>query len=310
MVKKRFWCCVGVAVGITCVPFPISALNHNATSIRGLSQAYGFLHGQELTLARISDQFPELAPRVQLVQAQFGLTFPGIRAKLETELTSAVGDEKFRDVKRELDAKLRETLGRWPLTLENSSAFLDLVGARSKGQIESPVFEYLLALKYASSPVSEFLDRFRQRFITDGQGKARGIKLALQLPRSWAASDGERPHIVQKWTSENGTGLENIMLDIREAEGPEPNRAEIEDSLRSGEVKRSLPRGAVYVDSGTFSVERRTGFWMQTKVSSERAGVNLYQGVVMYQFFFRGSAIGICVRPEACQTRPSKWTKR
>ena len=144
-----------------------------------------------------------------------------------------------------------------------------------------------------SNPVGEFADGFRQRYQTDGTGKAQSIKLKLQLPRSWTAKDGERPHIVRKWISLNGTGLEMIHLDIRDGEGYAPTKKEMEDFVKSGEVKESIADGATYVASGNFSLEKQTGFWVHMTTAVERAGTKVYQESVMYQLFFQGKAIGI-----------------
>jgi hypothetical protein len=292
-VVTRTYGWLAIVIALVVEPLSASGLNHTPASIRGVSQAYGFVLGQEYTLNRISTQFRELETRVEYARAKFSVSFPAIGDKLAAELTTAMGVEKFGDLRRGLEAKLQQTIGSQPLTPETAAAFLDHVVARAEGKIESPVFEYLLAVKYADNPVGEFFDRFRARFSTADHPKARGIKLAMQLPRSWAPSEGERPHIVQKWTSEHGTGLGNIMLDIRDAEGYEPEAAEIERLVSSGEVKQSLPGGASYVDSGTFSIERRRGYWVRMKMAEERAGFRIYQNVVMYQFFFRGSAIGV-----------------
>ncbi len=36
------------------------AMNFNPTSVKGMAQAYGFVHGQEYSLSRITKEFPEL----------------------------------------------------------------------------------------------------------------------------------------------------------------------------------------------------------------------------------------------------------
>lgn len=269
------------------------AINFNPTSVKGIAQAYGFVLGQEYSLSRISKEFPELTVNVDLARAQFGSTFPDIKTKLETQLKKAMGKKLFEETATNLRTKLRETLGRQQITREIAVNFLEQVKGRSKGEIESPVIEYLLAVKYTANPVGEFADGFRQRYRTDGTGKSQGIKIALQLPRSWAGKDGERPHIVQKWVSENGTGLEIIHLDIRDGQGYNPTKKEMEEFVRSGEAKDSVPDGSTYVDSGNFTLEKQTGYWLQMAMPLERAGMKMYQDALMYQFFFRGKAIGI-----------------
>ncbi|MFO1389411.1 hypothetical protein [Cellvibrio sp.] len=269
------------------------AMNLNPTSVKGMAQAYGFVLGQEYSLSRITKEFPDLTVRVELAGAQFGSTYPDIKVKLETQLKQAMGERLFQETKADLLTKLKETIGRQQITKESALSFLEQVKGRSKGDIESPVLEYLLALRYTTNPAAEFADGFRQRYETNGMGKSQGIKLNLQLPRSWAREEGERPHIVQKWVSENGTGLEIIHLDIRDAQGYSPTKKELEDFVKSGEVKESVPNGSTYVASGNFTLENQTGWWVQTSMSLERAGMKTHQEALIYQFFFRGKAVGI-----------------
>ena len=281
-----------ILVLVVC-PLNSSAINFNPVSLKGIGQAYGFILGQEYSLSRIQKEFPELASDVELARLQFRATFPDIKTKLETQLTTTMGERNFQETANSIRTKLRGNLGSQQMTKEIALNFLSQVKTRSKGEIESPVLEYLLAVKYAPNPVGEFAGGFRQRYQTDGSGKSQGIKLNLQLPRSWVAQAGERPHIVQKWQSENGTGLEVIMLDIRDAEGYNPTKKEMEEFVRSGEVKETVPEGATLIDSGNFTLEMRTGYWSQINMPNERAGMKFYQAALTYQLFFRGKAIGL-----------------
>ena len=282
------------------------AINFNPTSIKGMAQAYGFVLGQEYSLSRIEKEFPELTGGVELARAQFSSTFPDIKAKLEAQIKQAMGEKLFQETRATLQTKLKGTLGRQQITRVIAGNFLQQVKGRSKGEIESPVLEYLLTVKYAANPVGEFTDRFRQRYETDGTGKSQGLKVNLQLPRSWLGMDGERPHIVQKWVSENGTGLENIHLDIRDGQGYSPTKREMEEFVRSGEVKDTVPDGATYIASGNFTLEKQNGYWVQMSMRLERAGMKMYQNALMYQFFFRGKAIGIMCQTGGTESEKSK----
>ena len=295
------------------LPTTVFALNVNSTSVKGMAQAYGFVLAQEYSLSRIAKELPELTGGVELARAQFDSTFPDINTKLEKQLKQTMGEKLFQETAAKLRTKLRETLGQQHITSDIAASFLGQVKARSKGEIESPVLEYLLAVKYTANPVGEFADGFRQRYQTDGTGKSQGIKINLQLPRSWVGKDGERPHIVQKWVSENGTGLEIIHLDIRDGQGYNPTKKEMEDFVRSGEARDSVPDGSTYVDSGNFTLEKQTGYWLQMAMPLERAGMKMYQDALMYQFFFRGKAIGImcqAVGPENEKPKINESFKR
>ena len=243
---------------------------------------------------------------VDLARVHLGSTFPDIKAKLETQLKQALGEKLFQETRATLQTKLKGTLDRQLITMEIAGNFLQQVKGRSKGEIESPVLEYLLAVKYTANPVGEYSDRFRQRYETDGTGKSQGIKVNLQLPRSWLRKDGERPHIVQKWESENGTGLETIHLDIRDGQGYNPTKKEMEEFVRSGEVKGAVPDGSSYIASGNFTLEKQNGYWIQMSTSLDRAGMKIYQNALMYQFFFRGKAIGIMCQAAGSENEKSK----
>lgn len=308
----RVWC-IGLAfVGLA--PGVCQAINLSPSAAKGVGEAYGFVLGQEFSLRRIAKEFPELAVRVELARASFRSAFPEIQSKLEATLASNMKKEAFTKMKGSLDAKMRETIGKQQVTREIANGFLDDVMRRSKGEIASPVLEYLLALCYEENPVLEFSNKYRQRFQTDGRGKSRGVEVKLQLPRSWKAMEGERPHIVQKWVSEAGTGLEYMLLDVRDTEpGYEPSQLEMEELISSGDVKEFVPAGARHLASGKFHAERRTGYWIHMDMSVERAGMEIFQEALMYQLFVRGKAISItCAaggKPDDAKKTSAKFEK-
>ncbi|TCV80089.1 hypothetical protein [Sulfurirhabdus autotrophica] len=298
---------------LTTFPTSSFAISLNPSSVKGIAEAYGFILMQEYSLSRIEKDFPELSDRVGLARAQFGSTFPDIKSQLEAQIKKAMGDKQFQKTATTLQTKIREASGRQRITRDIAVNFLDQVKARSNGEIESPVLEYMLAVKYTSHPVDEFTDGFRQRYHTDGAGKSQGVQLNLQLPRSWTAKEGERPHIVQKWVSENGTGSEIIHLDIQDAQGYNPTKKEMEKYVRSGEAKNSVPDGFKYVASGNFTLEGQTGYWLQIAMPLERAGIKMYLDSLAYQFYFQGKSIGLMCQaggPESEKNNVNEAFKR
>lgn len=293
-----------------CLFLPAAAwagLNYNPNSLRGVSTAYGFILGQEASLARIEQHYPSMAMQVELARLRFSSAFPDIKMKLERELISAMGESKFRELRAELGGRIDPILRKQQLTPDLAASFLEEVKGRAKGDfIEADALRYLLAVRYSVNPAGEFFDGFRQRYSTNSHAKSQGIKLMMQLPRSWLGKEGERPHIVQKWVSESGTGPSMIMLDVRDAEGYNPTRVEIEQLVRNGELKDIIPEGGKYLDGGSFSLEKRTGYWIESAIDQERAGIRLHQRGVMYIFFFRGKAIGLTCASLA----PQKESKR
>lgn len=296
---------------LTCIPDLGFAFNLNQEAVNGISRAHGFILGQEYILSRIDKEYPNLTGQVELTRMHFNSSFPDIESKTEKLLKQAFSND-YQKYSLMIRTKIHETIGRQQLTKESALEFIRLVKARAKGEIEIPILEYLLAINYAYSPVSEFQNGFLKSYWTDGLGKSQGIKLKIKLPRSWADKEGERPHIVQKWGSVNGTGLEFIMLQIYDVQGYNPSMLEIKDMLRSGEVKDSIPNGATYVNSGYFTVENQPGYWIHMTMPTERVGLAVFQEVIMYQIFFRGKLIGIMCQaggPAEDSERTSKTFK-
>lgn len=270
---------------------------HSKNSVTGLSRAYGFILGQEFSLERINNEYPELSASVVFVKANFDASFPSIRLKFKNQLISVLGEKGFEETETALNTKIQTTLMNQKITKDIAQNFLLEVKARAEGKIESPVLESLLSMKYLTYPANEFYDGYRQRFNTNGHQKAQKLDIALQLPKSWKAQEGERPHILQKWVSQNGTGLEMIHLDIRDADGYSPTDSDIELLVSSGSIKDMVPRGATYLNSNVFSLEMQKGYQIEMTMIQERVGISVYQHMNISQFFFHGKAIGLM-----CQT--------
>lgn len=273
--------------------FPLAAyaVNLTSVSVKGISQAYGFLLGQEYALTRIKKDFPELVSEVTVAQLQFNAAFPEMKSKLEGNLVQALGKQASQDLLVNLQSQLQLMIAQQVITKEIATSFLSEVKSRSKGNIESPVIEYLLAVKYEKNPSKEFSDGYRQKYQTDGLGKSQGVIVSLELPRSWAAKEGKRPHIVQKWHSENGTGTEMIMLQVRDAEGITLTKKDIDVLLNSGELKKNIPDDATYINAGKFTIETLPGYWVHYAMSMERAETNVYLESLSYQFIYKGKMI-------------------
>lgn len=269
------------------------AMNLTSVSVKGISQAYGFLLGQEFALTRIKKDFPELVSEVTVAQLQFNAAFPEMKSKLEGNLVQALGKQASQDLLVNLQSQLQLKIAQQVITKDMATDFLSEVKSRSKGNIESPVIEYLLAVKYEKTPSKEFSDGYRQKYQTDGLGKSQGVIVSLELPRSWVAKEGKRPHIVQKWHSENGTGSEMIMLQVRDAEGITLTKKDIDILLRNGELKQFIPEDATYINSGKFTIETLPGYWVHYAMTMERAEISVYQEALSYQFTYKGKMISL-----------------
>lgn len=284
-----------------------ASLSHNRPALKSIARAYGFVSGQSLSLDLIAEAHPDLSAQVMRARLAFDSAFPDVEDRLEGELRAAFGDQGFAQLRRDMFDKLIDLLQKQPMTDAQAREFLAEVQRRAHGEdIDGEVLDYLLAATYAGDPAAEFADGFRQRFRTDGSGKARGLKLRLQLPRSWKAADGERPHIVRKWTSEGGNGTSILMLDIRDAAGYAPSKADIEQFIAGGGVRELAPQGGEVVEASAFTLETLPGYAAVLRTSAERAGLRMVSWMQMFQVFFRGKAVGVMCTSVGLTTEAAK----
>lgn len=270
------------------------ALNHTRPAVKSIARAYGFVSGQGIALDLITENHPQLASQVLAAREAFDSAFPGVEDKLDNELREIFGAPGFLRFRRDmldavLDAQMKE-----PKSLEQAQSFLAEVERRARGEtLDKDVLDYLLAAAYAAEPAAEFTDGFRQRFRADGSGKAQGIRLRLQVPRSWAATDSALPHVLQQWTSEGGNGDATIMLGVRDTRGFQPSGEDIARFIAQGGIRELAIEGADVVDATAYSLETLPGYSAVLRSLTSRDGRQSVAWIQMYQIFFRGKSVSL-----------------
>lgn len=116
------------------------------------------------------------------------------------------------------------------------------------------------------------------QYSTRGHAKARGLHITLRYPRSWVPAEGERPHIVQKFTAPDGTGA-NCNLGIRESG---VSAAETRAAVNPAAARGQLPAGVILVSSQATSLDGQPGSELVTRQSLNRAGVSIEARLVLY----------------------------
>lgn len=267
------------------------AQEHSRGEIKALSKAYGFFVGQEISLGMIERDFPDLSAQVALSRFMFDAAFGTSIRGIETELTKVLGANATAEIASEGRKRLVPILEKNRFSQADAQQFIETMKSRAKGEnIESDVLETLLARKYQTNPVAEFTDGWRQRYRSDGSGKSLGLQISMQLPKSWRAKEGERPHIVQKWVSKGGHGGTMIMLIVNDTKEPEPSAADIKAWAKSNDL---VPDGATLISSKTFSTEKRTGILLEYSHEQERIEMEMYTKATAYTLFVKGRMVQI-----------------
>ena len=278
-------------------PAPVHAhsasLHATPAAVDAMARAFGFVIGQGVALDMLAEAHPALADEAAGAREAFDAAFPEVEDKLAAELRSAFGAAVFTKFRGDLLERVTAARAKEPISADEAEDFLALVLRRAQGEgVEQDILDYLLAASFAADPAAEFADGFRQRFRADGSGKAQGLKLRLQLPRSWTGGDVDRPTAVQRWVSEGGHGNAAIQLDVRDARGFNPSKNEIARFIAQGGVRELVIDGAEVVDASAYSLETLPGFsaLLQSTLPDRPGALSWTQ---MYQVFFRGKAISL-----------------
>lgn len=265
--------------------------------VNDAAMAYGYFVGQSQTVSRIAREFPALANRATMASQSFALRFEPAVNGIDSTMTAANSAE-WGKIKRAITKDIKQAVDSQALTSSAAGAFLDQVVARSKGQIETPVLETLLLFhpSYMAQPASEMLDGFKQKYVCDGSGKAKGVALSIEVPKSWKFSDGERPNVVKKFLSANGSGYESVMLMIMSA--PMDMQSEMKELAASDRsaaelAKESLPEEARFLEAGALTIEGLPGYWCRYSTKMTRVRSVVESDNIAYTVFWKKNMIQI-----------------
>jgi hypothetical protein len=144
--------------------------------------------------------------------------------------------------------------------------------------MESPVLEIFLTYNpnFQKNPAEEFLYGFTRSYRTKDHAKAKGIDFQIQYPVSWHAKEGQRPNVIQILTSENGRGLDSIVLIVKDIPLPQAysiTEKELDDLFSERSLKETLPEGASFISAKPVILDgRKSGMLvfeqMQQRVDS------------------------------------------
>ncbi|WP_062363316.1 hypothetical protein [Vreelandella aquamarina] len=234
------------------------------------SQAFGFLYGQKLTLEYIRSHYPDLAAQVKIAEAATNLAYAEADTYLESVLVDVIGQDGIAKLIAHFDAEMVGIPATQAQSRSDALAFLEEVRARANNprNIPSPIRELLLTAAYAERPVEEMLDGHRTLFSTSGHDKAAGLDLTLTLPLSWLASEGRRPHIVQKWRSQAGHGRVEIMLLIMGL-GMPTTPQEVDDLIANTDFSSWVPEGGRHLGTARRRIDNQPAVAIDYEITQD-----------------------------------------
>jgi len=137
----------------------------------------------------------------------------------------------------------------------------------------------------STSPVSEFANKQVLKFSTQGHSKSKDVVFSIKYPKSWAAMEGERPNIVQKFVSENGNGFDMaLIITKRIPSNVKLTKDAIKEYLSVSEQRQSLPEGANFISAKSTLIEAEPAGIIEFTKQQKRADNDVYIHVVALSF--------------------------
>lgn len=143
----------------------------------------------------------------------------------------------------------------------------------------------------AGQDAATSFQRSHKTFNTLGHPKAKGAYLTIGYPDSWAALEGNRPNIVQKFVSDQGRGFEMALILTKSLPlpaGTVVTEADKRDAFSVASLREYVPPGGTLLAAKATQIEGEPAGIVEYRLVGERVGVQIpTYGWAL--FFFEGT---------------------
>ena len=293
MIKSKSFIFILLIIFFTIPVFSQITDNVKKPKIERVSQALGYLVGQECSLNYIKNEFPQLENNVLIAEMAFKSTFGKSKSSMEDYFSNYLGEEKLKDFNDNLIKEMQKRIENQTLTEDIALNFIKDIEDRAKGNISSPILETLLSFQYVESPHRELLAGFTTTFKTKGHSKSKNTDWQIRVPKSWRAKEADRPNIIKSFIDDFGDGLHSIMLmvkDIPVSKGTKISNQEKNDFFTEKEIKLMVPNEAKFISFSKMTLDSNIGGMLEMEQTVSRLDLNLKMRMVQFMFI-RGSKI-------------------
>lgn len=126
------------------------------------------------------------------------------------------------------------------------------------------------AAQGASSPagLTDFLNGQTVRFNAQGHAKSLGVNFTIRYPRSWRATEADRPHTVQNFLAADGSGANcNVVIRDTEMSAQDTKTAALPNTMRV-----QLPKDMIVLSSQSTNLGEQPAGEVQYKQEINVAG--------------------------------------
>ena len=258
-----------------------------------MSRTYGYYLGQSYALENIEKKYPNLKNEIFLVKNEFDLKYLKSIKDIEQFFTKNMSKKQWSDLQKMVKDGIKKQLNT-NISYEESLEAIQVVKARIKGDIESPVIETLLMFNpnYQKNPIEELNDKFIQTYNSKDNPKAKGVDFSVKVPKSWKSQEANRPNIVRKFTSNNGyiiedTFIENIMILVYDL----PIEVKKLTSQDVTDVCNDIPENSVLRECKATTLENLPVVVQRLKLNMKRLENSMNMEVVQYNVFYKNKMI-------------------
>lgn len=258
-----------------------------------MSRTYGYYIGQTYTLDNIKKKYPNLQNEIFLIKNDFDLKYLKSIKDIEQFFTKNMSKKQWSDLQKMVKDGIKKQLNT-NISYEESLEAIQVVKARIKGDIESPVIETLLMFNpnYQKNPIEELNDKFIQTYNSKDNPKAKGVDFSVKVPKSWKSQEANRPNIVRKFTSNNGyiiedTFIENIMILVYDL----PIEVKKLTSQDVTDVCNDIPENSVLRECKATTLENLPAVVKRFKLNMKRLENSMNMEVVQYNVFYKNKMI-------------------
>ncbi|MBN1639090.1 MAG: hypothetical protein JW866_08990 [Ignavibacteriales bacterium] len=135
-----------------------------------------------------------------------------------------------------------------------------------------------------SNPVFEFINGNTSKFVCDGLDKGKGLKFSIKYPQSWKSEEGNRPHIVRKFSD---IDLNTSIMLILNKFDAQPSKEDIQTFLGPEFAREMIPSGGSYIKSEQTVIEGEPAMVLDYHMRREKLGVTYKVRMKTYSIIYK-----------------------
>ena len=277
-----------------------------------LGKTLGFIMGQRFSLNIIKTEFPNLALQTQVAESEFESSFGNAEENIEYALQEILKEE-YPEFLKALEKQINDLVPSLQFNQEVATKFIAEVGLRARGEMPSPILETLLTYQFIDCPTEEFTLGYNRVFRTKNHPKAKDVDFQIRYPISWRPEEGERPNIIQKFTSENGRGLEGFNLMVKNIpllSGYTITEQDLDNLFVESELKGIVPEGGKFISAKPIVLDRHKGAMIVYESTVQQLDITITTRILWFITMYDGKIISISCSVSALPGEESELKER